>query len=126
MFLYFEDGFQKPAPFRPDIASPIDDVVDKKVDALDAHVSQVYEWLPWHDWHARSGAEGSGGTKGLAEEARAAAEISPRFAKPLGKWYGADAAKKVQVAEAFEICEYGARPDEAMLRKLFPFTTAAR
>ena len=45
VFLYFEDGFQKPAPFRPDIAVSIDDVVDKKVDALDAHVSQVYEWL---------------------------------------------------------------------------------
>ena len=48
VFLYFEDGFQKPAPFRPDIAVAIDDAVDKKVEALDAHVSQVYEWLPWH------------------------------------------------------------------------------
>ena len=45
VFLYFEDGFQKPAPFRPDIAVSIDDVVDRKVDALDAHVSQFYEWL---------------------------------------------------------------------------------
>ena len=34
--------------FRPDIAVSIDDVVDKKIDALDAHVSQVYEWLAWH------------------------------------------------------------------------------
>src|SRR5262245_63595201 len=49
VFMYFEDGFQKPAPFRPDVAIPIDDVIDKKIDALDAHVSQVYEWLPWHD-----------------------------------------------------------------------------
>ena len=49
VFLYFEDRFQKPAPFRPDIAVSIDDVIDKKVDMLDAHVSQMYEWLPWHD-----------------------------------------------------------------------------
>jgi LmbE family N-acetylglucosaminyl deacetylase len=48
VFLYFEDGFQKPAPFSPDIAVAIDDVIDKKIDMLDAHVSQVYEWLPWH------------------------------------------------------------------------------
>jgi len=27
----------------------------------------------------------------------------------------------VRYAEAFEICEYGARPDQAMIRKLFPF-----
>ena len=68
VFLYFEDGFQKPAPFRPDIAVSIDDVVDKKVDALDAHVSQVYEWLAWHAGNARPGAEGPGGPQGVAEE----------------------------------------------------------
>jgi N-acetylglucosamine malate deacetylase 1 len=27
----------------------------------------------------------------------------------------------VKTVEAFEICEYGARPDEAQLRRLFPF-----
>src|SRR6185436_12178587 len=49
VFLYYWDAFQKPAPFRPDIAVSIDDVYDKKLDALDAHVSQFYEWLPWVD-----------------------------------------------------------------------------
>src|SRR5207247_1422521 len=41
-FMYFQDGFQKPAPFAPDVAISIDDVFDKKIDMLDAHVSQVY------------------------------------------------------------------------------------
>jgi hypothetical protein len=27
----------------------------------------------------------------------------------------------VQYAEAFEICEYGRRPDKAEIKKLFPF-----
>src|SRR5438093_2882671 len=49
VFLYYEDRFQKPAPFRPDVVIAIDDVWDKKVAGLDAHVSQVYEWLPWVD-----------------------------------------------------------------------------
>src|SRR5579884_2692552 len=48
-FFYYQDHFQKPAPFRPDVAIDIDEVFAKKVDALDAHVSQVYEWLPWVD-----------------------------------------------------------------------------
>ena len=48
-FMYFQDGFQKPAPFSPDVAVSVDEVFDKKIDMLDAHVSQVYEWLPWHD-----------------------------------------------------------------------------
>ena len=39
----------------------------------------------------------------------------------LTKWYGAAAGNAVRHAEAFEICEYGARPDEAMIRTLFPF-----
>src|SRR5919204_3853734 len=49
VFLYFYDSFTRPQPFRPDIVISIDDVYAKKIDMLDAHVSQVYEWLPWHD-----------------------------------------------------------------------------
>src|SRR6266550_6939905 len=49
VFLYYEDGFQRPQPFRPDVAIAIDDVFNQKIDALDAHQSQVYEWLPWVD-----------------------------------------------------------------------------
>src|SRR6202789_3694463 len=33
--LYFEDNFQRPNPFRPDIAVDIDSVIDKKIDAFD-------------------------------------------------------------------------------------------
>src|SRR5580765_218311 len=47
IFLYYEDGFQRPNPFRPDIAVAIEEVIDKKIGALDSHVSQFYEWLPW-------------------------------------------------------------------------------
>src|SRR5450631_4559553 len=47
VFLYYEDNFQRPNPFRPDIAVAIDDTIDKKIAALDSHVSQFYEWLPW-------------------------------------------------------------------------------
>src|SRR5881397_563056 len=47
VFMYFEDGFQRPNPFRPDVAVSIDEVIEKKIDMLDAHVSQMYEWLPW-------------------------------------------------------------------------------
>src|SRR6266436_4715484 len=46
VFLYFEDGFQRPQPFRADVAVAIDDVFSKKIDALDSHRSQFYEWLP--------------------------------------------------------------------------------
>lgn len=120
VFLYFEDGFQKPAPFRPDIAVSIDEVVDKKVDALDAHVSQVYEWLPWHAGVLDQVPKDPTERKAWLKKTRMR-EPTPAVREALIKWYGAEHGKKVQVAEAFEVCEYGTRPDEAMLRRLFPF-----
>src|SRR5215472_7830926 len=44
VFLYYSDRFTRPQPFRP---VSIDDVFEKKITMLDAHVSQFYEWLPW-------------------------------------------------------------------------------
>src|SRR5690606_31898116 len=49
VFLYLSDRFKKPSPFSPDIAVIIDSVIERKLDALDAHGSQFYEWLPWID-----------------------------------------------------------------------------
>ena len=120
VFMYFEDGFEKPAPFRPDVAIPIDDVIDKKVDALDAHVSQVYEWLPWHDGKLAEVPKDPIARKAWLKQGRTS-PLAPAAREAIAKWYGADVAAKTVHAEAFEICEYGARPDAAMLRHLFPF-----
>jgi LmbE family N-acetylglucosaminyl deacetylase len=119
VFMYFEDGFQKPAPFRPDVAISIDDVIEKKVDMLDAHVSQMYEWLPW-----------VAGTLDLVPKDPAARRRwlfenrtprpTPAVRSALVKWYGEEKGNAIRYAEAFEICEYGTRPDEAMIRQLFP------
>src|SRR5688572_14015999 len=54
VFLYFQDGFDRPNPFRPDVAVAIDDVLERKIRALDAHTSQMYEWLPWVDGELES------------------------------------------------------------------------
>ena len=120
VFMYFQDGFQKPAPFRPDVAIPIDDVFDKKVDALDAHVSQVYEWLPWHDGKLDQVPKDPAARKAWLKAQRSG-EVSQDVRDAVAKWYGAEVARTTKHVEAFEICEYGARPDEAMLRRLFPF-----
>jgi LmbE family N-acetylglucosaminyl deacetylase len=120
VFMYFEDGFQKPAPFRPDVAIPIDDVIDKKIDALDAHVSQVYEWLPWHDGILDQVPKDPGARKAWLKKSRTR-EITPELRQAVAKWFGPDLARTTAHVEAFEVCEYGSRPDDAMLRRLFPF-----
>ncbi len=120
---YVADRFQHPYPFTPDVAVDIGEVVDQKFDALHCHTSQVYEWLPYNVGRlAEVPADDAARRKWLAESrAGRFADIADRFRSVLARWYGPERAEKVRYAEAFEICEYGAQPDEAELRRLFPF-----
>ena len=124
VFLYYPDSFQKPNPFQPDVTVAIDPVIEKKLDALGVIVSQF----------AEGGANGSadllpadpGKQKQRHQQvrdgfARRNQSIADRFRAGLRDWYGEERAAKVEFAEAFEICEYGRRPDKAELAKLFPF-----
>jgi LmbE family N-acetylglucosaminyl deacetylase len=122
VFMYVQDGFQKPAPFRPDVAVSIDEVIDQKMFALDAHVSQFYEWLAWHEKvldqvPADPKARLAWLKKAWGREDR----VTPEIRAALAKRYGDSQGKAVTYAEAFEVCEYGAQPDEARLKQLFPF-----
>jgi LmbE family N-acetylglucosaminyl deacetylase len=120
VFLYFQDHFQRPNPFRPDIAVDITNVYDKKISALDAHESQMYEWLPWIGHYADKVPQNkTDRIKWLAEFRKGT--ITPEVKAALEKWYGKEKAMQVKYAEAFEICEYGSQPDEKEIKKLFPF-----
>lgn len=119
VFLYFEDSFQKPNPFKADIAVAIDDMIDKKISGLDAHTSQVYEWLPWVDGRLdQVPKDPAERLKWLTKQR--SGRISPAVRAALEKWYGAQKAASFQQAEAFELCEYGRRPNEQEIRRLFP------
>jgi len=121
VFLYSEDGFERPNPFRADIVVAIDEVIDKKVEALMTMESQFVE----------GGANGSEPKDAAEREARRqrgfagfkarAAATADRHRKKLLELYGEEAGAKVRYAEAFEICEYGRRPSATEIRGLFPF-----
>jgi len=123
-FFYFPDRFQKPNPFKPDVVVSVDEVIGKKLDALAVMESQFYE----------GGANGSpelmpsdpAKQKERHQQVRDGfakrnQSLADRFRSQLSDWYPADKAKAVKYAEAFELCEYGAQPDKAQLKKLFPF-----
>jgi LmbE family N-acetylglucosaminyl deacetylase len=119
VFLYAQDFFQRPNPFRPDIAIDISKTFLQKVHAIDAHVSQVYEWLPWIGHYLdQVPADKTAREKWL--QTRINVKITPEVRKSLAKWYGADKGAKVTHAEAFEICEYGSQPDAKEIKRLFP------
>ncbi len=126
VFLYSSDGFQKPYPFKPDVTVSLDDVFEQKLAGLHELESQVYEggaggseeyvrtvppandvpgrkaWLKQR-WENRQGGEAN------------------RFRDSLIQLYGEERGKVVKYAEAFELCEYGRRPNAAELKQLFPF-----
>ena len=124
VFMYFQDGFQKPNAFSPDIAVAIDDVIEKKIDMMDAHVSQMYEWLPWVDGTLDKVPRDAAARRRWLRDTRVDAPTSAVRAA-LIKWYGSEQGNAARHAEAFEICEYGTRPDEGAIRKLFPFLPRA-
>ncbi|MEE9465037.1 MAG: PIG-L family deacetylase [Candidatus Neomarinimicrobiota bacterium] len=120
VFLYLSDGFKKPNPFQPDIAVAIDKVIDKKINAIDAHVSQMYEWIPWTWGGLDEVPENAADRKEWLKKRWGRSSISPEVGKTLEKWYGARKAKNVKHAEVFQICEYGHRPDDDEIKRLFP------
>lgn len=142
VIMFFEDPFKAP-PFIPDIVIPIDEVIDKKYQMYDCHVSQIYEWLPYTygeidkvpadkqerlEWYRAPRIPRDRvltleeleayRTKNYNEsrEARPAA----RYRDLLIKRYG-ESGKKVLFAEAFMLSEYGKKLDEENAKVLFPF-----
>lgn len=119
VFLYSQDYFQRPNPFRPDIAIDITSVFDQKIHAVSAHESQVYEWLPWiGGYYNEVPNNAEDRKKWLAK--RYDVKLSAEVRQTLEQWYGKEKAALVKYAEAFEICEYGTQPKEEDLRRLFP------
>jgi len=121
LFLYCDDKFQKPAPFSPDIAVAIDDVVEKKLDCFEALESQFYEGgcNATADLVPSDAAGKAARRKQVRDRMRGEFARGERFRKALEKRYGKKAAK-VEYAEAFEVCEYGRQPSAEELDKLFP------
>jgi LmbE family N-acetylglucosaminyl deacetylase len=124
-FFYYSDNFQKPNPFQADVVVNIDATIEKKLDALDVLVSQFFE----------GGANGSASLLPTSPKSEAArvkqvrdgfrarnAAVAKRFRAELNDWYGKEHGEPVKYAEAFEICEYGRRPDRKELIKLFPLS----
>lgn len=128
VFMYSSDGFQKPYPFAPTIAVALEeDVMELKVQGIHELTSQAYE----------GGANGSAAHVEKVvppeedEEARKnwlrrrwqgrQSGEAQRYRDTLVQWYGEERGGAVRFAETFELCEYGGKPTEGELRRLFPF-----
>jgi N-acetylglucosamine malate deacetylase 1 len=127
VFMHLSDGFQKPYPFGPDVVVAVDDVFDRKIDALHALESQFYEGgANGSEEYVKAvpPAEDGAARKEWLRKSRwgqRPREEANRFRAQLVKAYGPERGKAVQFAEAFAIVEYGRQPNAAELARLFPF-----
>ncbi|WP_235853629.1 PIG-L deacetylase family protein [Halosimplex salinum] len=128
VFGYVADHFRKPAPFEPDVALDVSDAADRKLDALDCHESQMYEWLPYTFGVLDEVPEGDAERRAwLADEgidhlsANTEVNVADRFRGELADRYGESRAAAVEHAEAVEISEYGAPLTDDRRDRLFFF-----
>jgi len=127
VFLYLSDNFQKPNPFEPDIVVSIDDVFEKKTDALWQLESQIESlWATGNFEKVVPVPQDPEGRKARREELRKryasrAEAVANKYRAKLIELYGKEKGEKVKYAEAFEVCEYGRQPSPVELKQLFPF-----
>lgn len=112
-FFYFEDHFKKPCRFEYDVVVDVSVEFDVKVQAIECHFSQFYEWLPWIEQFKVDDRNDflrfldlflkrkEFQSKALEEAVKSTEGIEWGTDK---KW------------EAFEICEYGAQPNSKDLQ----------
>ena len=117
------DHFQKPYPFQADVVMATDAVIEQKFDALHCHTSQMYEWLPYNGRYLEEVPTEEGERRAwlrqrLDQRMRRQADL---YRAQLVKFYGAEEGQRVQYAESFEACEYGAPLTTENRHRLFPF-----
>lgn len=124
VFLYASDRFERPNPFRADIAVGIDDVIEPTLDALLVMESQIHEGGA--NGYAGIYPEDEAGRQRRREEvrrdlAKRYAGNAERYRDALVKFYGEERGRKVRYAQAFEVCEYGRQLSRDELKQMFPF-----
>lgn len=120
VFLYMEDGFQKPYPFSHDIVIGVDSHIDRKIDALDAHESQMYEWLAWVEGQVDEVPETASERLEWLKRRWVPEGVSDEQRRRLIEGYGKKQGSAFDYAESFEICEYGRQPSQEDLEQIFP------
>ncbi len=109
------DTFTRPTPLRPDVVFDASPQIEKVLDMLACHASQVFDWLPFN--------------QGILDQVPTTTEEQRVW---LRSWLNAFAAQRKslfwneawgiapEIIEAFEISEYAGRLDDASFEMLFP------
>ncbi len=123
VILYVGDEFRRPYPFAPDVVIDLDAAVGAKLEMLDRHRSQVYEWLPYNMGTLADVPTDPGERKIWLRRTWAGRwqRTADRFRDLLVARYGAERGGRVRHAQAFEVCQYGSPLTPEARDRFFPF-----
>ena len=123
VFLYSYDSFERPNPFRPDIVVSIDDVIEKKLDALLLLESQFVEGgaNSGRDPFPNNAAERAASLTGRAKRFAARfASIADRGRQKLIELYGEDAGRRSVTPRPSKSANSVATPRPTTFAACFP------
>jgi N-acetylglucosamine malate deacetylase 1 len=121
--IFMPDKFTKPYPLQADVVVDVTKYVDKVVDMLACHKSQVFEWLPYNRSELADVPLGDAGRKRwlktkVLERLR---KQSDRYRRETVAVYGEAAARQIEFVEPYEVSEYASPLTHELRAKLFPF-----
>ena len=125
---FMPDKFTKPYPLQADVVVDISQQIDKIVDMLACHRSQVFEWLPYNRSELADVPLGEAGRKRWLKTKviERLQRLTERYRGETIAVYGAANADKIQFIEPYEISEYASPLTPELRAKLFPFVPAGK
>lgn len=122
LFLYSYDEFIHPEPFKVDVAIDIDDSIDKKMDMLHQHKSQVYEWLPFNEGKLDQVPLSDNDRRNwLGKSYKNITSSAKPFRDKLIEFYGIEKGTRIKYCEVFQDSQYGTKLTKENLYYYFPF-----
>jgi LmbE family N-acetylglucosaminyl deacetylase len=120
---YLYDGFTDPTPYHATVAIATDEVMERKIDMVHCHVSQMYEWLPYNGGTLDQVPASDAGRRAMTARNLYArfGHVAEACREALVRCYGPKRGAATQTAESIMISQYGRAPREADVPWLFPF-----
>jgi len=112
--LYHQDDFTKPTELNPDVLVDITPVIDRKMESLALHQSQIFEWLPFIDRYDDEIPDPAGDYVAWMKRHWGNPGDPIRFKGLLNN-------PDTEYMEVFECCEYGSNITPEIAQEIFPF-----
>lgn len=120
---YLFDNFTDPTPYVATVAIDTDEVIDKKIDMVHCHTSQMYEWLPYNGGTLDQVPEGDAERRAMTAQNQYArfGKVAEVCRDALRQCYGQERGSQVKTAESIMISQYGRPLRKEDWPRYFPF-----